>query len=345
MNKKFASNKNIFPVISLILCAVIAFGIVGYDCIFSAKESNKSFVAMGTVVTSSVWTKSNNNIQQEINDEVNALEKSLLSKNIATSEIGRVNSEKSTSISNDLSDIILKCNDISELTNGAFDISICPVSSLWDFGGKNQRIPDDDEIQSALDNVNYKSVSVKGTNISIGKNQSIDLGAVGKGYACDSIKKILDNHNAKKGVISVGGSLLIYGNDTFTIGIANPSGNKTAMGTLKLKDCFVSTSGDYEKFFEQDGKKYHHILDANTGYPADKYLSSVTVVCDSGLLSDALSTACFILGYNDSLPLLEKYEADAVFIFKDKTVKYTDGLKKSFKIINSEYKAENETDK
>ena len=109
------------------------------------------------------------------------------------------------------------------------------------------------------------------------------------------------------------------------------------MAVLKLKDKFISTSGDYEKYFEQDGKRYHHIIDPSTGYPSEGDLTSVTVISDSGLESDALSTACFVLGYKKSLGLLNQYNAEAVFIFKDKTVAVTDGIKKSFEIKNSDY--------
>ncbi len=334
------SKVNIKSVIAFSLCAVIAFGVVAYDCFFAAKESNKSFVAMGTVITSSIWTKNNPEIQQQINDEINALEKSLLSKNVDTSEVGRLNKEKSASVSEDLADILLDCKEVSKDSNGAFDVTICPVSTLWDFGGENQRLPSENEIEAALSKINYESINVKGTNVTIGNEQSIDLGAVGKGYTCDKIKALLEECRAQKAIISVGGSLLLYGNHKFTIGVANPSGNKLAMGTIDLKDCFISTSGDYEKYFEQDGKKYHHILDARTGYPADGYLSSVTVICDSGLLSDALSTACFIMGYNESLDLLKKYDAEAIFIFKDKTVKCTDGVADKFKITNNTFKME-----
>ena len=117
----------------------------------------------------------------------------------------------------------------------------------------------------------------------------------------------------------------------------HPENDKASMGTLKLSDTCVSTSGSYEKFFEKDGKVYHHILDAHTGYPADSRLSSVTVVCSSGTLSDALSTACYILGYNDSLALLKNYDAEAVFIFKDKTVRVTDGLENKFTLTDESF--------
>ena len=138
-------------------------------------------------------------------------------------------------------------------------------------------------------------------------------------------------------MVSVGGSLLIYGDRTFSVGIVNPDNDKQSMGTLKLKNVCVSTSGSYEKFFEQDGKRYHHILNATTGYPANGEFKSVTVVCESGLLSDALSTVCYIVGYRKSIEILEKYEAEAVFIFNNNAVKVTDGLSNKFELTDDSY--------
>ena len=149
-------------------------------------------------------------------------------------------------------------------------------------------------------------------------------------------KDILKSGNIKNAVVSVGGSVLVYGKSA-TVGITDPYDTSSYMAVLKLKDKFISTSGDYEKYFEQDGKRYHHIIDPSTGYPSEGDLTSVTVISDSGLESDALSTACFVLGYKKSLGLLNQYNAEAVFIFKDKTVAVTDGIKKSFEIKNSDY--------
>ena len=120
------------------------------------------------------------------------------------------------------------------------------------------------------------------------------------------------------------------------VGIRNPRGEANDyMGILSLKDCCISTSGDYEKVLTVNGKKYHHILNPKTGYPAESGLMSVTIVCDSGLLSDALSTACFVMGYEKSLPLLKEFDAEAVFITHDNYVFVTNGLKDKFQLSES----------
>lgn len=183
------------------------------------------------------------------------------------------------------------------------------------------------------------------SSIYIGDKCTLDLGAVGKGIACDVVQDYLKKQKEVSGaVIAVGGSILLYGSKAdgsdWNVAVQNPRGQDgEAMGVLSLSGTTnVSTSGDYEKYFVQDGKRYHHILDPSTGYPADSGLISVTIVSDSGLLSDGLSTACFVLGKEKGEKLLETYGAEGVFIDQNKKVTVTKGLKDKFTILNKEYK-------
>ena len=187
----------------------------------------------------------------------------------------------------------------------------------------------------------HESVS----SIYIGDKCTLDLGAVGKGIACDVVQDYLKKQKEVSGaVIAVGGSILLYGSKAdgsdWNVAVQNPRGQDgEAMGVLSLSGTTnVSTSGDYEKYFMQDGKRYHHILDPSTGYPADSGLISVTIVSDSGLLSDGLSTACFVLGKEKGQKLLETYGAEGIFIDQNKKVTVTKGLKDKFTILNEEYK-------
>lgn len=183
------------------------------------------------------------------------------------------------------------------------------------------------------------------SSIYIGDKCTLDLGAVGKGIACDVVQDYLKKQKEVSGaVIAVGGSILLYGSKAdgsdWNVAVQNPRGQDgEAMGVLSLSGTTnVSTSGDYEKYFMQDEKRYHHILDPSTGYPADSGLISVTIVSDSGLLSDGLSTACFVLGKEKGEKLLETYGAEGVFIDQNKKVTVTKGLKDKFTILNKEYK-------
>ena len=336
-NAKKKLNKK--SLIAIILCAVIVFGIVSYDFISGRSSCEKTSVAMGTVVTVKLFGFGAKNDLDKIETEINGLENSVLSWRKEGSDVYRINKGSGTqvSVSPDTVKIIGQCIDISDDCGGVFDITIGNVTKLWDFGGNNQRLPSDDEIKTALGSVGYKNVSISGNAVQIKKGQSLDLGAVGKGFVCDKIKELLDKGRTKSAVVSVGGSLLIYGNRTFSVGIVNPDNDKQSMGTLKLKDTCVSTSGNYEKYFEQDGKRYHHILNATTGYPATSEFKCVTVVCESGLISDALSTVCYIAGYRKSVEILKKFDAEAVFIFNNNAVRVTDGLSGKFTVTDDSY--------
>lgn len=325
--------------VAIILCAAIVFGIVSYDFISGRSSCERTSVAMGTVITVKLFGFGAENDLDRIETEINGLESSVLSWRKEGSDIYRINegAGSSVSVSPDTVEIIGQCIDISGDCDGVFDITVGNVTKLWDFGGDNQRLPSESEIKTALADVGYKNVSVSGNAVQIKKGQSLDLGAVGKGFTCDKIKDLLDKGRTKSAVVSIGGSLLIYGSRTFSVGIVNPDNDKQSMGTLKLKDTCVSTSGDYEKYFEQDGKRYHHILNATTGYPATSEFKSVTVVCESGIISDALSTVCYIVGYRKSIEILEEYDAEAVFIFNNNAVKVTDGLSEKFTVTDDSY--------
>ena len=207
---------------------------------------------------------------------------------------------------------------------------------IKDNTAKNKEISED---TSQNTNTN-ESVS----SIYIGDKCTLDLGAVGKGIACGVVQDYLKKQKEVSGaVIAVGGSILLYGSKAdgsdWNVAVQNPRGQDgEAMGVLSLSGTTnVSTSGDYEKYFMQDGKRYHHILDPSTGYPADSGLISVTIVSDSGLLSDGLSTACFVLGKEKGQKLLETYGAEGIFIDQNKKVTVTKGLKDKFTILNEEY--------
>lgn len=325
--------------VALIVCAAVILGIIFFDFIGSKQSCEKTDVAMGTVVSYKLFGLGGEDILENINTEIKSFETSVLSWRSEGSDIYRINSDAGdfVSVSPDTADIVTQCLELSEDSNGVFDITIGQVAKLWDFGGDNQRLPSKDEITSALKTVNSENVTVSGNAVRIQSGQALDLGAVGKGAACDRAREILNGSKVDSAVISVGGSVLLYGDRSFSVGIINPQNDKATMGTLKLKSTCVSTSGDYEKYFEQAGKRYHHILNATTGYSAASEFQSVTVVCESGLLSDALSTVCYIVGYRKSIEILEKYDAEAVFIFKSNAVKVTEGLSKSFELTDDSY--------
>jgi thiamine biosynthesis lipoprotein len=224
-----------------------------------------------------------------------------------------------------ITELVRQCRELSELSGGVFDVTVGGISQLWSIGEEDERIPSAEEIEAELKNTGYGKIKISDKSLSLPEGVKLDLGAVGKGAACDLVKAYLDTSDMQGAIISVGGSILAWGNynkagDKWQIAVSHPRNEGEYLGIISLDEGFVSTSGDYERYFEKDGKRYHHILDATTGYPAETDVISVTVVCDSGAMADALSTACFILGEEKSKPILEKYGASAIFVDKDSDI-------------------------
>ncbi len=337
MKKKLNPAVFIVPVFVAVIAVLVVFDVMSDD------EYSATDFAMGAVVSQKITGKNSEKTAEKIISEIKDTENKI-SWRIADSEIAQLNKNKESDISEETQKILLDVLDVCEKSGGAVDLTVGSLTRLWNIGEENFKVPSDKEITSALSEISLKDVKIKNGIAKIGENQLIDLGFVGKGAACDKAVEILKADGAKSAVISVGGSLCLYGKDSFKVGIRNPLGDVSDyMAVLTLEEGFVSTSGNYERFSEYGGKKYHHILSTETGFPVENNLLSVTVVCSSGILSDALSTACYCLGYEKSITLLDEYDASAVFIFDDNTVKVTDTLKNKIKITNDEFELWNES--
>ncbi len=317
------SKKRITAIISVVafVLAGCGFGIYKYDREKRFDYAEKNSYAMGTIVSQKIYAPYGAKHAEKVNFVIAAIE-DVISRKVEGSAVSILNSEGKTSDS-DTAQIIKNCIAVSEKTQGAFDITIGKVVDLWGIGEEGAAVPDEKELLELLSCVGYQNLTVDGESITLSSDATVDLGAVGKGIACDSAiaycKAVKDCSGA---VISVGGSIGCFGSynksgDKWRIAIRHPRQENAFLGIIELDEGFVSTSGDYEKYFTEDGVRYHHILDARTGRPAYSDVISVTVVCDSGFLSDALSTACFILGKEKSIPLLEQYGASAIFVSED----------------------------
>lgn len=284
------------------------------------KAVAKSGFAMGTVVTAKLYGGSEDDAAAVL-ASVTALENEI-SRNIDTTAVSVLN-RTGRAESEVLADAVTACRAVSAASDGAFDITVGALTKLWDFDGGV--LPDAGEIESALSSVDYNRITVDGDTITADEGTQIDLGAVGKGAACDAVRDVLAARGVSGAVVSVGGSVLAFGRrnaagDKWRIAVRHPRDADSYLGVITLAEGCVSTSGDYEKYFEKDGVRYHHLLDPATGYPAKSDLVSVTVVCKSGLLSDALSTACFVLGEARGRALALAFGAGAVFVRTDGTV-------------------------
>lgn len=338
MNNKKTKTKKILSVFAVVLVTALVVSLVFVDYVSSKNYTEKTSFAMATISTYKVWGNDSEKVISDIISTVNSIEKNNLSKYSENSEIYKLNSVSSVQMS-DLSVSWLKSViDVAEKSDGAFDPTVGVLTDAWNIGSDNPRVPDDAEIKKLLSLVDFSKIDIKDNKVSVGKSQSIDLGAVGKGIACDVAKSTIEKSEIKKAIVAFGGSILLYG-DTFDVGIRNPLGDADdVLGVLDLSEGFVSTSGNYERTSVINGKTYHHILDPKTGYPSESDLLSVTVYCDNGLLSDALSTACYVLGKDKGFELLKKYDASGVFVDKDKNIFISDELQDKFELKDTSFK-------
>lgn len=303
--------------------------------------------AMGTFVQQTVYGRNRVEAAKAAAKSVGELE-NLISWRVNGSDIDKLNQYSGsdwTKLNTKTVALLQQCLDVAEKSGGAFDPTILPISSLWDFGGDNQHVPSSDEIKKYIKYVDYRNLRVDTAESSASLKyhyMAVDLGAVGKGAACDEAIAAYKAAGADAAIIAVGGSVGVYGTkpdkSAWHIAVRDPKDIESAsMGTIDLTSGFVSTSGSYEKCFTENGVTYHHLLNPKTGYPENNGLISTTVICENGALSDALSTACFILGKEKGMALLKEYHAEGIFIDSENKVYITDNLRNSFKIAKNSY--------
>ncbi|MBR7133912.1 MAG: FAD:protein FMN transferase [Clostridia bacterium] len=247
----------------------------------------------------------------------------LLSRTDTDSEVYRLNnSEGFVSVSEDTVKIIERSLYFSELSGGKFDITVCPVSELWDFN--NQVIPSKDEIAEALKNIDYEDIEIKDSTVNL-NGKKIDLGGIAKGYVADEIASFFKEKGVKKGIVNLGGNVAVFGEE-YNVGIKRPFGDDV-IAVIRLRDKSAVTAGIYERYIKSGDKIYHHIIDPETGYGVENELASVTVIGDSSLECDALSTVCMLLGKEKATEIIENQtDTQAVFIDRSGNITLTAGL-------------------
>ena len=245
-------------------------------------------------------------------------------------------------ISEDLAALLSEGLDITRESDGAFDIAIAPLTSLWDFTAEDPEVPDDAAIQKALPLCSSDGITIDRQDITLPSDDiRFDVGAIAKGYIADRLKDFLIKKGVKSAIINLGGNVLCIGSKPdgtpFKIGIQKPFADRNETeAVMDITGKSVVSSGIYERCFKQDGKLYHHILNPQTGYPYDNGLISVTIISDQSVDGDALSTTCFALGLEDGLKFAEKKGVQAVFITEDYELHYTDGFRDEIRVTDVE---------
>lgn len=309
-------------IITLLISVCLLCSLTGCTSLSKNEPVQISGVYFDTIIQVQAWGVDSDvlekckNICQSYEDK--------FSTEIPTSEIAQINSAHGNpvTVSDDTIDILKTALYYCQLSQGKFDITIAPVSKLWDFNGEHSGIiPDDTAISEALTHVGYQNILLSGNTVTLKDPKAqIDLGGIAKGYIADKLKQYLLSQDVKHALINLGGNVLAVGNryddQPFTIGIQKPFDKQNATITqVKITDQSVVSSGNYERYFKKNNTIYHHILDTATGYPCQNDLYQVTIISDNSVDGDALSTTCYALGYEKAANLIRQLDGiKAIFI-------------------------------
>lgn len=306
------------------------------------QEASTQMFAMDTVMGLTAYGGGAEKAVKAAEEEIVRLEK-LLSRTDAESVVSRLNEAGGmpVEIDEEVDSLLKAAGAYSQATDGAFDITIAPVVSAWGFTTDSYQVPEQMELEGLLEAVGMEHVILADGQAVLEHGARIDLGGIAKGYASDKVGEIFEAHQVESGMVALGGNILVMGTKPdgtpWRVAVQDPARpNEAAYAAiLQLADAFAVTSGSYQRYFEQDGTLYHHILDPETGYPADSGLTSVTVVTDrasgSGTMCDALSTAVFVMGEEQALAFWRSgaYPFELVLVTEDGRVVVTAGLEEA----------------
>ncbi len=307
-----------------IILLVLVSLLVLSGCESTQERITKQSFAFDTVVSISADKKDKEHIDRAIglcNEYEN-----IFSRTRNESELYKINNSSVHTLSPHMENVLEFSLDFSEMTGGAFDITVAPLSKLWNVNSRKEP-PSEAEVKEALNKVGYEKLSLSPFSLN---GATLDLGAVAKGYIADKLAEHFKEKGVDNVIIDLGGNVVVLGE--YTVGIRNPSFPDEVFATITLKDKSAVTSGAYQRYFEYEGKRYHHIIDPRTGFPSDSAIASVTVISPSSMQADALSTAIFILG-KDAISLCDEFpDTDAIIITDKGDVITTDNFDKKYNL-------------
>ena len=329
--------KSFFPLIfTITFLLVICLTSCGLFHGNSTEKYTKTAFLLDTVVSVTVYDEEQSGIIDECLEAVRRYEK-LFSRTDPDSELYALNACDSMAVSDELLEVIETALYYCSLSGGHFDITMGAVSEMYGFSSSSPALPSAADISGALSHSGYEKISIDGSVVTLEDPEAvIDLGAIAKGYIADRLAEMLLSAGVESAIIDLGGNILCVGSkpdgSDFTVGIQYPYGDSsTTITTAHLSGMSVVTSGVYQRYFEADGKTYHHILDPDTGYPVENGLLSVSIISEKSVDCDALSTSVFALGLEDGMALVDSLEGVwAVFVDKDFNVYYSAGFEENF---------------
>ncbi len=329
----------------ILLLILLVFAFLYEKKLKTSEPISKTDYLLNTVVSVTLYDSRDETILDGVMNLCQKYE-DLFSPTQKTSEIYRLNHGElpqengSYQLSDETADLIARGLEYCRLSDGAFDIAIEPVSSLWDFTSGEAIVPDQEEIDAALPLVDYRDVILEGNRIHFQKEgMGINLGAIAKGYIADQMKEYLLDQGVKSAIIDLGGNVLCVGNKPdgtpFHVGIRKPFADRSETAAImEISGKSVVSSGVYERFFEKDEVLYHHILNPKTGYPYENDLISVTIISEESTDGDGLSTTCFALGLEKGMELINGLpDVQAVFITEDYQLHYSDHFQEEIQLI------------
>ena len=303
---------------SIFALLIIIFSICFTSCERTANPHTEAL--MGTVCTVNAYDDGTKSLYDELFARLHEIDETF-SVTIDSSEISAINKaagERSVSVSSDTAYVVRSALAFAELTGGAFDPTVGPLVKIWGINTDHARVPEKSEIDAVLPLINWRDVSVADDNTVMLKRRgmALDLGGIVKGYAADELTKILKVRKVRRAIVDLGGNIFVYGKkkdgSPWRVGIKDPNDPEGVPAiVLNVANSTIVTSGVYERFFTENGVRYHHILDAKTGYPAASGLLSSTIVCESSMAADALSTSVFVLGKESGMELLHRIQSSA----------------------------------
>ena len=327
------------------------------SCAASARSPESQYL-LGTICTVNLFDQGRPELYSRVFARIRELE-DILSANLEGTDLDRVNQNAGlgpVKVRPELIEVLSKALDYAEKSKGFFDPSVGPLVKLWGIGTEGPRVPGEQEIASVLDLVDYREIEINREEETVflrRQGMALDLGAIAKGYAADEAVRLLRREGVERAIIDLGGDIFVLGErrseragntdneETYwRIGIQDPRGNRGMyIGILKAKNASIVSSGNYERFFEEAGKRYHHIFSTKSGFPAENGLLSVTIVADNCIDADALSTAAFALGWEQGRDLIALVPgAEGLFVFDDLSLRLTGDLEEYFTLTAMEYR-------
>lgn len=333
----------------LVLIAAASAFLTG--CAGDPPKQSRTELLLGTTVTVTTYGRVSADLIDEVFARVDEIEHrmSTSEEDYSDTELLRVNAAAGTqtaTVSADTFEVVKEALAFSELSGGAFDVSVHPLVRLWGIGTESAAVPDPERLSEALELVDYRAVEINPDDRSIWlpkAGMGVDVGGIAKGYAADEAGRILREGGVESALLDFGGNILTVGHkpdgSRWRIGVQMPdAGRGEFLGIATVADQSVVTSGTYERFFEEGDVRYHHILDTNTGYPVQNGLSSVTIIATDSIQADALSTAVFALGLEEGHAFAESLpNVEAIFVTDGNDVYITSGAGEIFELTNENY--------